>query len=232
MMAELATTISRDPEMEEPPHASSSSTIANPIARDKELSHVHSIPSSSPASSSRHDSINSIDSDPLEPLERALTPNQETAPEQEIHLRQTRTAATGTSIGTTGSRMPDYEVDFEPDDRENPRNWPLWYRGMTIGFISFSTWTIVLYSTSYVSGIPGMMKEFGTHNQAVATLGVTTYLLGLAAGSLLCAPLSEQYGRRPVYIGSLALYCVFIIPCALATSLQEVIVIRFFGYVR
>lgn len=46
-----------------------------------------------------------------------------------------------TSVGTTGTMDPDFEVDWDDDDDpENPRNWPMWYKGVTIGFISWSTW--------------------------------------------------------------------------------------------
>ena len=45
-----------------------------------------------------------------------------------------------TSVGTTGTNNPDFEVDWDEDDPMNPRNWPIWYKGLTIGFISWSTW--------------------------------------------------------------------------------------------
>jgi len=73
------------------------------------------------------------------------------------------------------------------------------------------------------------MVEFNFSSQPVGTLGVTTYLLGMAAGSVIVAPLSEVYGRRPVYIICLALYSLLVIPCAMATSLVQILVIRFFG---
>lgn len=76
----------------------------------------------------------------------------------------------------------------------------------------------------------GMMREFRTDNEPLTTMGITTYLLGLAVGSMLLAPASEIYGRRPVYICSLLVFTILVIPCALATSLPEIIVIRFFGY--
>lgn len=98
-----------------------------------------------------------------------------------------------------------------------------------MGAVSFSTWVVVLYSTSYTSGMPGMMKEFNETSEPVATLGITMYLVGLAVGSLILAPLSEIYGRRPVYIGSLLFYTLMVLPCALATSLSEILVVRFFG---
>ena len=48
---------------------------------------------------------------------------------------------------------------------------------------------------------------------------------------MILAPVSEMYGRRPVFLVSLVVFTVLIIPCGLATSLAEVVVIRFFGAV-
>lgn len=183
---------------------------------------------STPHTAHSNASRDTIDSNPLSPLERALTVDLETDAE---HLARPAIVytKTGASLATTGSRIPSFEVDFAPDDPEDPRNWPLWYRGMLIAAVSYSTWTVVLYSTSYTSSMPGMMKEFHETSEPIATLGVTTYLLGLAVGSLVLAPLSEIYGRRPIYIGSLAAYCLLVLPCSLATSLPEVLIVRFFG---
>lgn len=138
---------------------------------------------------------------------------------------------TTTSIGSSASRPPDYEVAFEDADPDNPRYWPTWYRAWVIFAISFSTWVVVFYSTSYTASIPGLKEEFGLPNTTVATLGVTTYLLGLAVGSLLVAPASELWGRRPVYIVCMIIFTLLVIPCCLATSLAEIIVVRFFGAV-
>ena len=51
------------------------------------------------------------------------------------------------SIGTTGTTDPNYEVDWDDEDIMNPRNWPLWYKSLTIGFMSWSTW---VYGYSYI----------------------------------------------------------------------------------
>lgn len=77
--------------------------------------------------------------------------------------------------------------------------------------------------------MPGMMEEFNIDSEPIATLGVTTYLIGLASGSLFLAPLSEIYGRRPVYLGCYLLFMILVIPCAIAKSLTTIIVVRFFG---
>ncbi|KAI2627833.1 polyamine transporter 3 [Hypoxylon sp. NC1633] len=171
-----------------------------------------------------HASNASDDSDPLSPLELALSSPSPGAEAYEVvtHVR------TGTSIGSTASRPPDFEVDFEDDDPEDPRNWPLWYRSWTVFSISFTCWVVVFYSTSYTASEPGLIEEYGG-STTTATLGVTTYLLGLAAGTLFTAPASELYGRRPVYIICMVVFTLLIIPCCLATSLAEIIVVRFFG---
>lgn len=133
------------------------------------------------------------------------------------------------SVWTNASGPASFEVDFTTDDPDEPTNWPVWYRAMILGFISFGTWATVLYSTSYTSSMPGMMEEFNEPSETVATLGLTTYMIGLAVGSLVLAPVSEIYGRQPIYIGSLLVFCLMTLPCALATNLSQVQGVRFLG---
>lgn len=53
------------------------------------------------------------------------------------------------------------------------------------------------------------------------------YILGLAIGPLVLAPLSEYFGRNPVYICSWAVLVIFQIQAALAQNIATVIVARF-----
>lgn len=59
------------------------------------------------------------------------------------------------------------------------------------------------------------------------------YILGFAVGPLMLAPLSEYFGRNPVYVWSWLLLVIFQIPLALAPNIATVIVCRllqgFFG---
>ena len=87
----------------------------------------------------------------------------------------------------------------------------------------------VVYSTSYTTGLEPMMREFHISSEPIATLGVTTYLFGLAIGSIVLAPISETYGRKPVYAISMFFFLLMLIPCGLATSMSEIIVVRLFG---
>lgn len=212
--------------LEAPNHESIMNTALPKNSHEEDTTREHTPSIVSSDSFHTNNTNNTNNSDPLEPLENALTTDLHIEAEQ---MHQPYLTRTGTSIGTTGSRLPDFEVDFVENDPENPKNWPLWYRGMIIGFMSFSTWTTVLYSTSYTSGMPGMMAEFHQNNEPIVTLGVTTYLVGLACGSLILAPFSELFGRRPVYLFSMLIFGLLILPCALAKNLPSIIVVRFFG---
>ncbi|KAI2622051.1 major facilitator superfamily transporter [Xylaria nigripes] len=134
---------------------------------------------------------------------------------------------TTVSVRNSLSRLPEFEVDFEKG--ENPREWSSLYRAWTIFAISFATWIVVLYSTTYTSSIPGLIDQFHVSSQTVATLGVTTYLIGLGLGALIWAPISELYGRQSVYTCCMAVFTLLILPACLATSLAEILVVRFFG---
>ncbi|KAK3898678.1 major facilitator superfamily domain-containing protein, partial [Staphylotrichum tortipilum] len=112
-----------------------------------------------------------------------------------------------------------------------PRPRPLWYRAFTIFSISYATWVVVLHSTSYTATIPGVMADFNISSRPVATLGLTTYLIGLAAGSVVVAPMSEIYGRRWVYLVCLGVFVALVLPCGLVGSLEGLVVLRFVGAV-
>ena len=76
-----------------------------------------------------------------------------------------------------------------------------------------------------------MQEEFDVASEPIVTLGVTTYLLGLAVGSLILAPISETYGRKPVYVIGMIIFSLLVIPCATANNMAGIIIVRFFGAV-
>ncbi|PHH73152.1 hypothetical protein CDD82_5626 [Ophiocordyceps australis] len=184
-------------------------------------------PSQSPSHHDSHQTHFDDADDVYHILERAATLDCETAAER--HTREPISyTRTRTSIASVASRPPDFELILEHNDAENPKNWPFWYRCWCIAVISFATWVATLYSTSFTASTPGLVVDFNS-TSTVVTLGMTTYLFGLAAGSLFVAPLSEIYGRRIVYLVCLAIWALLIVPCGLARSLTTIIVVRFFG---
>lgn len=84
--------------------------------------------------------------------------------------------------GSVASLPPDFEVTLNAGHGEDPQSWPLWYRCWCIAVVSLCSWVATMYSTSYNASAPGLVDEFGASTTLV-TLGLTTYLLGLAAAS-------------------------------------------------
>ncbi|KAJ6187069.1 hypothetical protein N7519_001977 [Penicillium mononematosum] len=174
----------------------------------------------------------SQDTDSIESISTVDTQADRDALGKTLTARASRTSHMSlservTTIATNATADPDYEVDWDgDDDPENPKNWNLKYKSMGIVFLSWNTLIVVLYSTSYTSGITLMAEEFG-QSGTIVTLGLTFYLFGLAIGSMFMAPLSEVYGRKPVCVICLAVFTVLIIPCALAKSVTALIVVRF-----
>ncbi|OJZ86816.1 hypothetical protein ASPFODRAFT_717179 [Aspergillus luchuensis CBS 106.47] len=125
--------------------------------------------------------------------------------------------------------IPEFCVDFCDDDPENPKNWKTWYQVCAIMAITYTAWATVLYSTCYSSGITGMMVELGIASETVANLGISLYLIGWSVGALVLAPLSETFGRRPVYFVSLLVYVGLIPAAAMADSFAVVLVARVLG---
>lgn len=61
----------------------------------------------------------------------------------------------------------------------------------------------------------------------MSTLGLSNYILGFAFGPMLLAPLSEHWGRNPVYIWSWLLLVILQVPAALAKDMSTLVGIRF-----
>lgn len=82
-------------------------------------------------------------------------------------------------------------------------------------------------SSMFAPGIPLVMSEFESNNDDLASFVVSVYLMGYAFGPLVIAPLSELYGRLPVYHVNTALFILWNVGCARSTSLNMLIAFRF-----
>ncbi|KAK7408446.1 hypothetical protein QQX98_009373 [Neonectria punicea] len=117
----------------------------------------------------------------------------------------------------------------EPSDQdpENPMNWSTGRKWSIIGILSFITFLTPLASSMMAPGVPDIMADFNTTNDEVATFMVSVFVLGFAFGPLLMAPMSELYGRTPVYHVSNSLFVVFSIGCALSQNPAMLMAFRF-----
>lgn len=71
------------------------------------------------------------------------------------------------------------------------------------------------------------MRQFNESSGTTATFLVSIYILGFAFGPLLVAPLSEIYGRRPLYFYGNILFVIFTICTAVSNSIGMLLAFRF-----
>ena len=79
----------------------------------------------------------------------------------------------------------------------------------------------------FAPGVPALIGEFGVANDVIGALTVTIYILGFSLGPLLLAPLSELYGRLPVYLAADVFFIAFIAGCAASKNVAMFILFRF-----
>jgi DHA1 family bicyclomycin/chloramphenicol resistance-like MFS transporter len=78
----------------------------------------------------------------------------------------------------------------------------------------------------YLPGFPGIAADLNTTIASVQ-LSLTSYFIGIAIGQLLYGPLLDRYGRKtPLYAG-LIIYIIASLACALTTSVNALIAMRF-----
>jgi len=70
-----------------------------------------------------------------------------------------------------------------------------------------------------------MEATFGVSAE-VGTLGLSLYILGLSFGPMTLAPLSEYFGRSPIYIISYGVFLLFLLGSALVKNLGGFLVLR------
>ncbi|EJU03367.1 MFS general substrate transporter [Dacryopinax primogenitus] len=116
-------------------------------------------------------------------------------------------------------------VTFKTDDPENPKNWSKAFKWWCTMVVAFTCFAVAFASSVITADLQGPADEFGVSYE-VSLLSITVFVIGFGVGPLVFAPLSEMYGRRPVYVFTLALAVIFTIPGAVAKNIQTLLVTR------
>ncbi|EOO01803.1 putative fluconazole resistance protein 1 protein [Phaeoacremonium minimum UCRPA7] len=103
---------------------------------------------------------------------------------------------------------------------------PAWRKWLIVFVTSFGSFCVTCASSIYTSTYTQMDAEFG-NSRIVATLGLSLFVLGIALGPLW-SPLSEFYGRRPIYLVAFFVFMIWIIPSGVGKNIETVIISRFF----
>lgn len=87
---------------------------------------------------------------------------------------------------------------------------------------ALSTLTIAMY----IPGFHKMASDFQVNESQIA-FTLTSYFIGITIGQLVYGPIIDRYGRRTPLLISLILYILTSILCAVASSLDMMIAVRF-----
>ena len=79
----------------------------------------------------------------------------------------------------------------------------------------------------YLPALPVISAQFGVPAGS-AQMTLSTYILGFAVGQLLYGPMADSLGRKPVILGGTLVFAAAAVACALAQTIDQLIIMRFF----
>lgn len=129
----------------------------------------------------------------------------------------------GNNAANQEKPQDDLDWNNHPD---NALNWPGWRKGLCLISISLMALTASV-GTSIVSPAQvQFMREFNV-GEVVALLPLSLYVFALAFGPVVGGPLSESYGRLPVYQGTCVVGLLFTVGAALVHNFGGLCFLRF-----
>jgi multidrug resistance protein len=91
--------------------------------------------------------------------------------------------------------------------------------------VAFTCFVVAFNSSVVTANLEGVSRRFNV-SEEVSLLTITMFVIGFGVGPLAFAPLSELFGRKPVYVVTLAIAVIFIIPCAVSQNIGTLLVCR------
>ncbi|KAK5991424.1 putative MFS-type transporter [Cladobotryum mycophilum] len=152
---------------------------------------------------------------------QSVNSNQESAPKLRPgvlrHVKSFPVRRTGPTI-----------IAWEPDDPENPYNWPTYKKLHVLSVSGAMVVNSAMGSSLPSMAAPDIMEQFSITSREQKVLLVSIYLIGHILGPLLWGPLSEQLGRRNVNLVTFFAFCLFTMACALAPNWSGLVALRLF----
>jgi len=97
----------------------------------------------------------------------------------------------------------------------------------TVALLAALTALGPLATDMYLPAMPAMREALGTGADQIQ-LTLSLYLIGFAMAQLLCGPLSDRFGRKPVLALGMGVFLLASLVCAFAPNIETLLVARFF----
>jgi hypothetical protein len=151
--------------------------------------------------------------------------DKRSASDDDLRHRSELTTDKEKTAGQGNETHPDL-VDWETDDPERPVNWSNSKKCINLGLVFFFRFLTPLAS-SMVAPVTGLIQsDLGLESDTIASFIVSIFILGYAVGPLVISPLSEVYGRRPLYHVNNVLFTCWNVGAALAPTWGAVLAFR------
>jgi MFS family permease len=128
----------------------------------------------------------------------------------------------------TETRVDQFLVNWDVDDRANPQNWSTAYKSWATFQLALLALAGSLASSSISPATPYIARTFNVSDE-LAIASVSLYVLGFAFGPSCWGPLSEIWGRRWSMLPAVVALGCFSIATATSQNIQSVLVSRFFS---
>ncbi|WP_370210294.1 MFS transporter, partial [Roseovarius sp.] len=86
--------------------------------------------------------------------------------------------------------------------------------------------TVAFSIDAMLPALPEITAELSADNPNRTQLLITSFVLGMGAGTLFVGPISDAFGRKPAVVGGAALYCFASLLAWAAPNLELVIAAR------
>ncbi|KAK6838645.1 hypothetical protein RU639_000276 [Aspergillus parasiticus] len=115
--------------------------------------------------------------------------------------------------------------DFEEADAEQYKRFSPARKIIIVSILSYCAFLAPISSTAILAAVPEISKTFNTTGDIINASNAL-YLTSMGVASLVWGPLSQVWGRRPIFVASGVLFFIFTIATALSPNLPAYFVFR------
>jgi MFS family permease len=131
--------------------------------------------------------------------------------------------------GNVGVNAFGIETKSDLEPRLDRLPWSRWHTTILAG-LGFA-WFLDSLEASIIGSVLGILKKIWSFSSVQGSLTVSTWLVGIMAGTLLFGYLADKYGRKKMFILTLAWYGFFTALAAFSPNVWFFIVVRFLAAV-
>ena len=120
-----------------------------------------------------------------------------------------------------------YLVDFDgQNDPSNPLNWPNSQKWTIVSILALAGLVANLGTMMCIPAVPQILDYFDSTNPLYETSLASVWEIGMAIGPLFVAPLSEIFGRSPVYNAANVWFVLMAIASGASQNLSMLLAFR------